>query len=150
MPGEALTQRTPIDWVPLLQDLDDERVSALVASDAEAVAEYTTPGPARTRDVALVGTLTESGQHPEPWATVIVSVSPMGAESAAASAGPAAAATSGRQQLRVHDRRGSYRSVGSDGQTATIPASPEREWIVTLMWSADRWRLADVSAGGGA
>jgi hypothetical protein len=129
-PGAGVSEQP---WLPVLQQLDEQRSAAFAEADADRLSRVYAPGsPAWARDRSLVAQLRSSGHT-----ALGVRLVPQSVE--------VVRATASEATLRITDVMPPYRLVGATGTSSTErPGRAAARWLVTLVRTSGEWRVFDV------
>lgn len=122
------------DPVGLLQRLVDERARAWATGTLDPLDQVDAPGsPARERDVGLVSVLRDRGLRYSGLGFTVRAATPEGDQGS-------------RARLRARVDTTAYVVVGGD-TSEQRPAAAGPEVVVDLAWSAQGWRVVEVTEG---
>ena len=123
---------TADDWFAIMRGVDASRAAAYAQADARLLEDAFDPGgPALAAERARIAALQESGQRAVGWSTELLAVS-------------VASAADERAEVRLRDRRGSYRLVDEQGRAAVVAAADPTDWRLHLVRHERRWLVHEV------
>lgn len=128
----------PTDPVAAAVALTERRAVLLARGDPDALSEVEVVGAAaQVADLALLADLAQAGVRIQGLAADVVAARLV-------DSGSAEPAT--RARVEVQSALTAHRRVTVDGAVSTeVPAQPARTVVLTLEWTRDGWRVADVT-----